>query len=60
MENFDKALSLDENYAEAVTRRGMVMINDRQHTLSQACNQFKKGEKMGDPVATEYLKEYCR
>jgi len=59
IEIFNEALAIDPEYAEAITRRGMSKQNSPKYTLTQACLDFRNADKLGDELATEYVKEFC-
>ena len=59
MENFEKALDLNPDYAEAVTRIGMTKLNSPKYSKVEACLDFEKGKKLGDELANDYLSEFC-
>ena len=60
IETFNKAIELNPKYAEAYTRRGMAKYQSKKYGLTGACEDFKMGDELKDPLATEYINEYCK
>ena len=60
VESFDKTLIQNPEYVEAYSRRGMAKIQSKWFSREQACLDFKKGDDLNDPLATEYISKYCK
>jgi lipoprotein NlpI len=58
--SFNDAIEKNPSYGEAYTRRGMAKINDGSYSLASACTDFESGQSFDDPLAADYIKEYCK
>ena len=54
------AIEKNEEYGEAYTRRGMAKMSYRGYSKEDACADFELGEEFDDPLASDYIKEYCK
>ena len=58
IENYNKAISLQENFTEAFYNRGIVHILMKNNIL--ACDDFMTSKKLGSERATKKLAFFCK
>lgn len=56
--DYNAAISVDKEYAEAYLSRGALRIYTKQ--TSRACSDFKMAQTLGVEKADELIKKYCR
>lgn len=58
LSDYNNAISVDKNYAEAYISRGSLRLAAKQK--SRACGDFKTAAALGSSQAEQLLKKYCR
>ena len=58
MADYNRALELNPNHAKAMVNRGLTKID--MGNIEEGCLDLQKGRELGNAVAYEAIKRYCK